>query len=534
MKKNLLLKTITLAACLALSMGIQAADGYDFEFQNLKFVITSSTTAKVIGAAVESPYGYWAIPEVANGYEITEIGDNAFKDCINMYGMNIGEKVRKIGNAAFQGCGLRSINIPASVTTIGNNAFYDCVDAYVIVLRESLTTIGAYAFSYCSQLTEVTIPTTVTSIGNYAFLGCEGIKKVTTDDIEAWCNISFGTAQSNPIYYAHNLYLNNSPVTVLPIPEGVQQLKNYAFYNCEWLTSVFIPNSATSIGKSSFTNCTDLKNLSIGSGVTSIGQSAFSNCTNLIKVTCWAATPPTMGASNVFDATTYNSAPLYVLAESFNAYRAANWWKNFINMLSIIKLNEALNVAGGNIQFTSTGNYPWIGEQQGNRIYAVSSNAGMVSTTSTLNATVIVPTGGATLSFDFKAWGEGISEVYDKCIFTVDEAQIFAYGARQNDWETFTMELPAGIHMLAWCYDKDFSIDPEGDYFAVDNVALSTGTLIRGDVTGNGHLDVADVVALIQIVLNSTPANYAVADVNNNGTIDVADVTALIQLVLNQ
>lgn len=57
---------------------------------------------------------------------------------------------------------------------------------------------------------------------------------------------------------------------------------------------------------------------------------------------------------------------------------------------------------------------------------------------------------------------------------------------------------------------------------------------IRGDVNGDGLVNVADVTALIQIVLNSTPVDLSIADLNNDSQVNVGDVTALIQQVLNQ
>ena len=55
----------------------------------------------------------------------------------------------------------------------------------------------------------------------------------------------------------------------------------------------------------------------------------------------------------------------------------------------------------------------------------------------------------------------------------------------------------------------------------------------RGDINGDGIVNVADVTALIQIVLNSTPVDLSIADLSGDGVVNVADVTALIQLVLN-
>ena len=197
-----------------------------------------------------------------------------------------------------------------------------------------------------------------------------------------------------------------------------------------------------------------------------------------------------------------------------------------------VSLDEALNVAGGNIHFVSTGYYPWTFVQEGSRVYAQSGNKGVKSSVSVMTATVTVDE-ATTLSFDFKAWGESNSTgIFDYCAFFVDNDELIYYGARDNDWERFTVELSAGTHTLKWMYSKDSFVNPDGDYFAIDNVALGSGGLL-GDVNNDGEIDVADVTALIAVILNGTTVSLDVADVNNDNEIDVGDVTALIAYVLS-
>ena len=55
---------------------------------------------------------------------------------------------------------------------------------------------------------------------------------------------------------------------------------------------------------------------------------------------------------------------------------------------------------------------------------------------------------------------------------------------------------------------------------------------IPGDVNGDGNVTIADVSALIDLLLSSgTPT--AGADVNGDGSVTIADVSALIDLLLN-
>ena len=94
-------------------------------------------------------------------------------------------------------------------------------------------------------------------------------------------------------------------------------------------------------------------------------------------------------------------------------------------------LDYALNVAGGTIHFTSVGTYPWTANEEDGRVYGRSGNAGTPSSASVLSAQVVVAR-DAVLTFDFKAWGEGDGPLYDKCVFTIDGATRFNYGAPER------------------------------------------------------------------------------------------------------
>ena len=55
---------------------------------------------------------------------------------------------------------------------------------------------------------------------------------------------------------------------------------------------------------------------------------------------------------------------------------------------------------------------------------------------------------------------------------------------------------------------------------------------IRGDVNGDGEVNIGDVNALIDLILkNKSSAN---ADVNGDGEVNIADVNALIDIILGQ
>ena len=66
-----------------------------------------------------------------------------------------------------------------NVTSIGNEAFRDCSSLTGIEIPNSVTSIGDYAFRYCSSLTSIEIPNSVTSIGYGAFSGCSSFRSLT-------------------------------------------------------------------------------------------------------------------------------------------------------------------------------------------------------------------------------------------------------------------------------------------------------------------------------------------------------------------
>ena len=337
-------------------------------------IIPNSVTSIGGWAFYECP----ALTSVTIPNSVTSIESCAFFGCSGLTSITIPNSVTSIGEYAFSGCsGLTSIMveegnttydsrnssnaiietssnilitgcmntiIPNGVTSIGNDAFDGCSGLTSVTIPNSVTSIGDYAFYECSGLTSVTIPNSVTIIGESAFYGCSGLNKVIVKDIAAWCGVQFGNATSNPLYLAHHLYSDeNTEIIELSIPNSVTSIGFYAFQNCSGLTSVTIPNSVTSIGYNAFRGCSGLTSVTIGNSVTSIENYAFSGCNSLTTVIAQMETPVNI-SSNVFP--NRANATLFVPQGCVDAYKAADYWKEFKNieeMGSSYKLGDANN-----------------------------------------------------------------------------------------------------------------------------------------------------------------------------------------------
>ena len=171
-----------------------------------------------------------------------------------------------------------------------------------------------------------------------------------------------------------------------------------------------------------------------------------------------------------------NSTPANVVVGDITGNTANVTWTGYSESYNVCLgtanvVTTVEDFAGGiPAGWSNSSTYPWTivdGHMQ-------SGNAGVASSTSSISTTVTYLADG-TIEFDAECMGEGskgVKTVWDKCIFSIDGTAQFTIGENVSGWNHYTYNVTAGQHTFTWTYSKDSSVNPTGDYFAVDNVVM--------------------------------------------------------------
>ncbi len=227
----------------------------------------------------------------ANGHTYTDENDNVCDVCGSDVALQYYVYVIENGKAT-----ITDVNTAIKGDVIVPNEFEGA----------PVVAIAADAFADCANITKITLPVTIQSVGANAFNNCTGLTAVNVTDLSAWCGITFGSYNANPLYYAGALYVNEVLVTDLVIPNDVTEIGYATFYGCNSLVSVTIPSNVKTIGRGAFYGssvetvtiadgvetiefgafyeCEALNNITIGNTVKTIGNYAFYGCDSLAEI----------------------------------------------------------------------------------------------------------------------------------------------------------------------------------------------------------------------------------------------------------
>lgn len=126
---------------------------------------------------------------------------------------------------------------------------------------------------------------------------------------------------------------DNSTLQTIKLPQGITDIRDYAFNHCSSLTSIDFPVALNTIGNYAFFGCSPLKSIEIPSGVTGIGAGAFGDCSSLSTATFLGETPPVHIGHVFYQCTALSD--IYVPAGSVDAYKET--WFEYADKIKAIE-----------------------------------------------------------------------------------------------------------------------------------------------------------------------------------------------------
>ena len=118
---------------------------------------------------------------------------NGFGGNSNVKYVHVPDGVTTIGNEAFNGSSLRSIDLPSHLHFIDEWAFYYCTSLTRVGMPATLDTMGEGCFHSCSHLTSVDIPDGLRTVPEGAFFMCNSLSDITLGNaVEVIDTCAFG------------------------------------------------------------------------------------------------------------------------------------------------------------------------------------------------------------------------------------------------------------------------------------------------------------------------------------------------------
>jgi len=315
-----------------------------------------------------------------------------------------------------------------------------------------------------------------------------------------------------------------------------------AFAWCNGLTSITIPESVKTIGYWAFAWCSSLTSITIPGNVTSIGIQAFLWCSGLTSVISLIE-EPFVFAGSAFESIS-SDCVLTIPHGTKDAYIAAGWTEDIFRGGIVeepaISTDEQLSVSEVT---TAPGK-------------TVSVDILLENKTTDLTAyqfDLVLPT-GFTLATDSKgkyqvtkteryeddsqnlSVSKTDANTYKVLCFSMSNSVIEGNaGAILNVLLQTEADLEAGVYEGK--IENVIFTKVDGTQLKLNDVAFSMeiNPIVQGDANGDGEVNVADIVEIVNYVLGKPSAKFVftASDLNGDGEVNVTDIVKVVSIILS-
>ncbi len=429
------------------------------------------------------------------GKDITNIGANFFDGCEKLEKIVLPANLERIEENAFRGCtNLKTItyvgspnadkesiiDLPPSIKYIGASAFNGCTSLQgELILSDQIEEIGkinstiglepqlfsGYTFANCPGITKIEIPNpSCKMIYTGMFEGCTSLEEIIIPEAcENFIN-HFGGEEKVPESLKKITILQGTDIPgsalggftnldTVVLPADVKTIGENSFYNCSGLKSITyhgssnskknaldLPDTVEIIGRSAFKGCSSLEGkVTLPSALHEIYATAFEGCSSLKSIT--------------LSDKTLKIGECYPVLLDTRAFTGATF-RGCENLESLIIPEGVEKISGYHIIDT--------GAEKLNNLYLPKSLTYIDSGT--------------------------FGSPYNKYFGTV------YYSGSEEDWNNITIL----NNNEAIMRDQNPNLNIVFNYVP-ESPAVST---VPGDANGDGKVNVADAVAVLQYIAN--------------------------------
>ncbi len=242
-------------------------------YKSIDGLLYSKDETKLIYAP-GSISGCFVVPNSVN-----RIAAFSFAECINLEAIIIPSSVSGIEYGAFSGCtSLKNVNIPKGNIVISPSTFNDCISLSEFRFPEGTTLIQSHIFKNCPSLKNVYIPNSVKEFSSQVLVDCENATVRVNEDHPTLYSIDGHLCKKGTNSL---IFPSGETKEFVSIPEGVEEIANYAFFGRNNIKKISFPKTLKTISNYAFSNCKDLSEIYFEEGTEEIKSNAFSECSSL-------------------------------------------------------------------------------------------------------------------------------------------------------------------------------------------------------------------------------------------------------------